>query len=138
MPRVDNPDAFSCYQRPQFAVWGFSNGRTEGCGRNRMEPDAVVGLPQRRLDLALGIGDPRIQFGACDAHQTAGGVQPHRAVIVFDGPVDGVAWQTIPARERYNVAVFNPAKTALLCCGPQCAIRVELKAWDMTFTEPVR
>ena len=100
-----------------------------------MEPDAVRRIPHGRFNPALRVGDPRVQFAARDAHEAAGRVQPERTVVVLYRPVNRVAGQTVPARERSDAAVLNPAQAALLGCGPQRPIPVELKAGDMALTQ---
>ncbi len=100
-----------------------------------MEPDAVRRIPDRRFNPALRVGDPRVQFAARDAHEAAARVQPERTVVVLYRAVNRVAGQTIPACQRSDAAILNPAQAALLGCGPQRAIPVELKAGDMAFTQ---
>ena len=87
--------------------------------------------------LTLRVGDPRVQFGPRDAHQAAGRVQPERTIVVLDRPVNRVARQTIPARERSDAAVLQPADAALLGCGPQRRITIELKTGDSALAQTI-
>ena len=137
MTGIYDLDAFSRRQEPQFAVGGLRDGRIVVGRRKRVEPDAFRRIPHGRLNPALGVGDPRVQFAARDVHQTACRVQPERTIVVLCRPVNRVAGQTVPARERSDVAVFNPAQAALLSCGPQRPIAIELKSGDMAFTKPI-
>jgi hypothetical protein len=58
-------------------------------------------------------------------------------IVVLYRPVNRIARQTIPACERSNTAIFNPAKAAILGCGPKRAIRIELKIRDTALTQPI-
>ena len=137
MTGIDHLDAFSRHE-PQFAIGGLRDARTVGASRDAgAEPDAVRRIPNRRLNPTLRVGDPRVQFGPRDAHQAAGRVQPERTIVVLYRPVNRVAGQTIPACERSDAAVFKPAKAALLGCGPQRPIPIELKTGDMALAQPI-
>ena len=57
-------------------------------------------------------------------------IQPQRTFVVIYRPIRSVAGQTIPARERRDVAIFDPAQAAILGCGPQRPIPIELKMLD--------
>jgi hypothetical protein len=51
-------------------------------------------------------------------------------LFVLDRPIRSVAGQTIPARERHDVAIFDPAQAAIQRCCPQRPIAIELKMLD--------
>ena len=40
-------------------------------------------------------------------------------------------------RERSDAAIFNPAEAALLGCGPQRPIAIELQTGDMPLAQPI-
>ena len=129
MTRIDDLNAFPGHE-PQFAICGLRDTRAVFAGRTGAEPDAIRCIPDSRVNPALRIGDPRVYFGPRDAHQAAAHVQPQRTFVVIDRPIRSVAGQTIPARERRDVAIFNPAQAAILGCGPQRPIAIELKMLD--------
>ncbi len=56
-------------------------------------------------------------------------------IVVFDGPMDGVAGQSIRAGERGDSAIVNSIKTTL-GCGPQRPIPIELKTLGQRPRQP--
>ena len=129
MTRIDDLNAFPGHE-PQFAIGGLRDTRTVFAGRTGAEPDAIRCIPDGRRNPALRVGDPRIYFGPRDAHQAAAHVQPQRTFVVFYGPIRSVAGQTIPARERCDTTILNPAQAAILRCGPHRPIPIALKMLD--------
>ena len=93
-----------------------------------MESEAVGRIPNRRFNSMHRVDEPGIQFGPRDAHQTAGGIQPERTIIVLYGPVYGVTGQPIFRCEGGDTAIFDAAQAAVfLDCCPHRSIAIELK-----------
>jgi hypothetical protein len=111
MTRIDDLNAFPGHE-PQFAIRGFRDTRAVFAGRTGADPDTIRCIPDRRGKPTLRIGDPGIHFGPRDTHQAAAHVQPERTLFVLDSPIRSVAGQAIPARERLDVAIFDPAQAA--------------------------
>src|SRR5271157_732006 len=116
MTGIDDLDPFS-RQEPDFPIVALRDARTVFAGRNRTEPDTVRRIPNRRFNPTRRVGNPRVQFGARDAHEAAGGIQPEGTIVVLYRPVNRVARQTIPAGERSDATIFKPAN-ASVGCGP--------------------
>ena len=93
--------------------------------RSRAKQDAIVGSPNRGFSPVPRVGDPGVQFGPSDAHEPAVRVHPQQAIVVLDRPMNRVAGQTIFGYERFDVAIFNPAKATHVGRGPKDAIPVE-------------
>src|ERR1700676_2175672 len=57
-------------------------------------------------------------------------------IVVFDHPVNGIARQSILARERGNTTVFHVTQSAL-GCRPERTILIELKALDTASAQSI-
>src|SRR5579863_9538581 len=80
----------------------------------------------RQLAGFRGILEKRIQFGLCDAHQATRRVQPERAIVILDRPVNRVTGQSVFAAERNKTAVLEAAQP-VFCRDPQGTLAIELK-----------
>src|SRR5262249_15459264 len=106
------------------------------------EPDAVGAVENGRLETPTGLfaplrrGGPGVQLGAGDAHQAAGHVQPERAGVVLDSPVNGVAGQPVPAGQGGPATLCQPAEPAF-GGGPERAIRIEAQGVDASLAQSV-
>ena len=133
MTRIDYADTAGT-QEPQFAIGGFCNI----CVVAAREPatlDSVRTVKQCRLYRLLWIGGPGVQVRPADAHQTASRVKPDRISVIFHHPVNHVAWQSVPARERLNAAGFDAAQSAI-SCGPERTARIRVEAANHSLSQP--
>jgi hypothetical protein len=56
--------------------------------------------------------------------------------VILHHPVNGVAWQSVPAGERKNAAVFDAAQSAV-SRGPQRTARIWVEAANHSLSQPV-
>src|SRR5262249_36207471 len=93
--RIDDADAIQ-RPEPQSSIRGLGGLRTEAPGRGTASYSVGV-VENCGLDRPPRISQPRVQLGACNAHETAGGVQPERVSVVFQCPVNPITGQSILA-----------------------------------------
>src|SRR5215472_783130 len=89
MARIDHADSQKRI-KPDLSIRGLGDPRVVAGGSSE-GPRPVGTVENHALDGVAGIGDPGVQFGACNTHQAAGHVQPERSGIILDRPINLVA-----------------------------------------------
>src|SRR4029450_7276199 len=112
-------------QEPQFAIRGFCDIRAVAA-REPVIADSIRTVKHCRLYRLLWIGGPGVQVRPGDPHQTTSRVERGRTGVILHQPVNHVAWQSVPDRERQNVAVFDAAQSAI-SCGPERTARIRVE-----------
>src|SRR4029450_10670702 len=115
MMRVEDANTAET-QEPQFPLRGFCNIRAIAA-RVQVIADSIRTVKHRRLYRLLWIGGPGVQLRPGDPHPTPSRVKPARMGVILHHPVNRVAWQSVPVRERQNAALFDAAQSAV-SCGP--------------------
>src|SRR6185295_11352989 len=80
------------------------------------------------------MGGPGVQVSSANTHEAASQIQPDRTGVVLHHPVNRIARQSVPARERENVAVFDPAQPTR-GGGPQCAVPIDVETADLALSQ---
>src|SRR5262249_20584066 len=106
--RIDDADAISG-QEPQSSVRGSGDLRAIQSGE-RAQRHAIGSVEHSGLHSSRRIVNGRVQFRRSNAYETAGRVQPHRMIVVFQAPVHGVAGQSVPAAHRNDMPVLHMAE----------------------------
>src|SRR5262249_43009696 len=128
---------------PEFSVDGSDGVRGESCAALGGQASNTVGGAKdrhsnrrvRRRSLVRR-RRPGIQFGSCDADQSAGRVKPPRIQVIVDDPVDAVAGQSAPGIERRDAAVPDAAQAAF-GGSPDRSVRIDEKMTYAPLAQPV-
>src|SRR4030095_5068579 len=78
---------------------------------------------------------PGVHLRPADPHQTARRVKPDRMGVILHHPVNRVAWQSVPAAESQNAAVFDAAQSAV-SRGPERTARIRVEAANHSLSQP--
>src|SRR4029450_6565451 len=135
MMRIEYADTAET-QEPQFAIRGFCDIRAIAA-RVEVTADSIGTVKHCRLYRLLWIGGPGVQLRPGDPHQTTSRVEPDRAGVILHHPVNRVAWQSVPARERENATVFDAAQSAV-SCRPERTARIRVEAANHSLSQPFR
>src|SRR5262249_4110708 len=138
--RIDNVDTIRV-REPQSSIRGPGHKRRVRA-KQRSSPDSIEIIKGRSFDCRLRVvadvrgGAPRVPLLTQYAHQTARHVHPQSPLIVFDRPVNGVAWKTVFRPQRGNSPVSQPAESALRR-DPKCAFVVQPQVGDSSHTQTI-
>ena len=123
---------------PQLAVGRPRDGEAHSYSARAHGACPIRCIPERRLDTVRRLSDPRVQLGPRDAKDSPQRrMHPQRTTVVLHGPVDRVAGQTVSARQRRDVAVFDPAQAALSVDAQSAPSLVEREAGHVALAQPI-